>query len=177
MAGNINVVVISGNTTRDVELRRTQAGMPIASFGMAVNDRRRDPQTGEWSDYANFIDVSGFGERWEKLAQYIPKGTKLTVHGKLRYSSWQTNDGQKRSKVEVIAEDVELPPRSAQNGSQGGYQQQAGGYNPNGYGAPQNAPQQPQAGYQQPQQQYQQQAQPMPQQAPASSVYDEDIPF
>lgn len=165
MSSNINIVVISGNTTRDVELRRTQSGMPIASFGMAVNDRRKNAQTGEWEDMANWVDVVGFGERWEKLAGYITKGTKLTVRGKLRYSSWQAQDGSKRSKLDVVAEDVELPPRSAQGGAQGGYQQQGGGYNPSGYSAHQNAPQQPQ-GYQQ-----------APQQAPVSSVYEDDIPF
>lgn len=106
----VNVVVVSGNTTRDVDVRRTQSGMPIASFGIAVNERRKNSQTGEWEDVPNYFDVSAFGERWEKLAPYMPKGTKLTVKGKLRWSQWERN-GQKRSKVEIVAEDVELPPK------------------------------------------------------------------
>jgi single-strand DNA-binding protein len=122
-------VVIAGNTTRDVEVRRTQSGMPIASFGVAVNERRKNNQTGQWDDYANYFDVTAFGERWEKLAQYMPKGTKVTVQGRLRWSQWE-RDGQKRAKVEIIAEEVELPPKPRggyqqgyQNGNQGGYQQ------------------------------------------------------
>lgn len=109
----INSVVIAGNTTREAEVRRTQSGMPIVSFGVAVNDRRKNPQTGQWEDVPNYFDVVAFGERWEKLAQYMPKGAKVTVQGKLRWSQWE-RDGQKRSKVEIVAEDVELPPKPKQ---------------------------------------------------------------
>lgn len=117
---SINVVIVAGNTTRDVEVRRTQSGMPVVSFGIAVNERRKNNHTGEWDDVPNYFDVSAFGERWEKIAPFMPKGTKLTVKGKLRYSQWE-RDGQKRSKVDIVAEDVELPPRpKQQNGYQGG---------------------------------------------------------
>ena len=186
MPSNINRVIVSGNATRDPELRRTQSGMTILSFGIAVNDRRKNQQTGDWEDYANFIDVTMFGNRAESLGGIIRKGMHLVIEGKLRWSQWESN-GQKRSKIEVVADEVELPPRSQQNGYQGGYQQQGGGYSQNGYGAPQAAPQQPQNGYQQPsmqqgyyappiQQQPQQPQQQMSMSA-ASGVYDEDIPF
>lgn len=104
---SINRVIISGNLTRDAEERRTQSGMAIASFGVAVNERRKNNQTGEWEDYPNFVDCSMFGNRAEKLAPYLVKGTKVAIEGKLRYSQWE-RDGQKRSKLEVIADEIEL---------------------------------------------------------------------
>lgn len=108
----INAVILAGNLTRDVEVRRTQSGMPIVSFGIAVNKRRKDPQTGEWGDEPHFFDVVAFGDRWEKIANYMPKGTKVTVQGELRQSRWQDKQsGQNRSKVEVVAHEVELPPK------------------------------------------------------------------
>jgi single-strand DNA-binding protein len=117
----VNVVVLAGNTTRDFETRRTQSGMAVTSFGIAVNDRRKNPRSGEYENVPNFFDVVGFGDRWEKIAGYVPKGTKVTVSGKLRWSQWDDKNGNgKRSKVEVVAEEIELPPR----GSDGGARQQ-----------------------------------------------------
>ena len=103
---SINQVTISGNLGRDSELRKTQSGMAILSFTVAVNERRKNSQ-GEWSDYTNWIGVSMFGTRAEKLHDYLRKGTKVCVQGKLRYSEWE-RDGQKKSKVEVIADEIEL---------------------------------------------------------------------
>lgn len=108
---SINKAIISGNLTRDPELRRTQSGMAIMSFGVAVNDRRRNSQTGEWEDYANFIDCTMFGNRAESLADILAKGMKVAVEGKLRWSQWE-RDGQKRSKIEVVADEIELMSRS-----------------------------------------------------------------
>ncbi len=104
---SINRYVCTGNLTRDMELRRTQGGMTIGSFGIAVNDRRKNNQTGEWEDYANFFDVTMFGSRAESISSYLVKGKKVAIDGKLRWSQWE-RDGQKRSKVEIIADDVEL---------------------------------------------------------------------
>ena len=104
---SINVVNISGNLTRDSEIRRTTGGTAILGFGVAVNDRRKNQQTGEWEDYPNFIDCTMFGTRAEKLAGMLTKGTKVCILGKLRYMSWE-KDGQKHSKVDIIANDVEL---------------------------------------------------------------------
>ena len=100
---SINRVIISGNLTRDPELRQTQSGMPVMSMGVAVNDRRKNPQTGEWEDYPNFIDCTMFGQRAQSLANYLSKGTKVSIEGKLRWSQWE-RDGQKRSKIEVIVD-------------------------------------------------------------------------
>ena len=103
---SINVVVISGNLTRDPELRHTNSGTAILSFGVAVNDRMKD-RDGSWVDRPNFVDVTVFGARAEALSRYLSKGTKVALSGKLRYSSWE-RDGQKRSKLEVIAEEIEF---------------------------------------------------------------------
>ena len=107
MASNINRVVLSGNLTRDPEIRRTQSGMAIMSFGMAVNDRRKNSQTGEWEDHANFVDCTMFGTRAERLSDYLSKGSKVAIEGKLRYSAWE-RDGQKRSKLEVLVDELEF---------------------------------------------------------------------
>ena len=105
----VNVVVLAGNVTRDPELNTTAAGTHILRFGIAVNDRVKDA-SGEWHDKANFFDCVMFGNRAESLARFMRKGLKITVSGRLSYSQWE-KDGQKRSKVEVIANDVELPPK------------------------------------------------------------------
>lgn len=168
---SINRVNISGNLTRDPELRATQGGTSILTFGMAVNDRRRNPQSGEWEDYPNFVDVVVFGNRCDFLSKQLHKGKKVHVEGKLRYSSWE-KDGQKRSKLEVVMDDIdfELPPKSQQPPQ--GYPPQQQGYPPQQYATggyvQQPAISQPQ-GYQQPPQGY---AQPAPTpQAPQAPVY------
>ena len=86
---SINRVAISGNLSRDAELRTTQSGMSILDFGVAVNDRRKNQQTGEWEDCPNFVDCTVFGARAEKLQPYLTKGSKVALEGKLRYSSWE----------------------------------------------------------------------------------------
>jgi len=108
---SINRVIISGNLTRDPEVRSTASGTPVMQFGIAVNDRVKNSQTDEWEDRPNFIDCTMFGPRAEKIAQYLAKGAKATVEGKLRWSQWE-KDGQKRSKVEVIVEEIEFLSRS-----------------------------------------------------------------
>ena len=104
---SINRVAISGNLTRDAELRTTQSGMSILDFGVAVNDRRKNQRTGEWEDCPNFVDCTVFGARAEKLQPYLAKGSKVALEGKLRYSSWESND-QRRSKLSVIVDDLEF---------------------------------------------------------------------
>ena len=156
---SINRVTISGNLTRDPELRATAGGTQVLSFGIAVNDRRRNPQSGEWEDYPNFVDCTMFGTRAEAVSRYLSKGSKVAIEGKLRYSSWE-RDGQRRSKLEVIVDEIEFLSRGQQGGGQGGYGQPA--YGQGGYDAapmPAPAPQAPA---------------PVP---PAGDVFDEDIPF
>ena len=107
---SINRVNISGNLTRDPELRMTSGGTQVLSFGVAVNDRRRNPQSGEWEDYPNFVDCTMFGARAEAVSRYLSKGSKVAIEGKLRYSSWE-RDGQRRSKLEVIVDEIEFMSR------------------------------------------------------------------
>lgn len=108
---SINHVNISGNLTRDPELRSTAGGTNILSFGVAVNDRRKNPQTGKWENVPNFIDCIVFGQRAEALSRFISKGAKVSIDGKLHYSSWETKDGQRRSKLEVVVGDIEFLSR------------------------------------------------------------------
>lgn len=152
---SINKVMISGNLTRDAELRTTPGGTAILNFGVAVNDRRRNQQTGEWEDYANFVDCTMFGRRAEALAQYLNKGTKVAIEGRLHYSSWEDrNSGQRRSKLDVTVDELEF--MSSRNGG--------GSYDGGGssYGGGNAQPQRSQS---------------IPE-PPAPSAYnDEDIPF
>ena len=104
---SINLVCITGNLTRDPELRSTASGMPVLGFGVAVNDRRRNPQTQEWEDYPNFIDCTMFGSRAESVNNYISKGSKVAIQGKLRWTQWE-RDGERRSKIEVIVDQIEF---------------------------------------------------------------------
>ena len=79
-------------------------------FGVAVNERRRNAQTGEWEDYPNFVDCTLFGRRAEALERYLSKGSKVAIEGKLRWSQWES-DGQRRSKLEVVVDEIELMSR------------------------------------------------------------------
>lgn len=113
---SINRVNITGNLTRDPELRATAGGTQILSFGVAVNDRRRNQQTGEWEDVPNFVDCIVFGSRAEAVSRFISKGSKVAIEGKLRYSSWENKEGQRRSKLEVVVDEIEFLSRA--NGQQ-----------------------------------------------------------
>ena len=104
---SINHVIVSGNLTRDPEVRMTASGKPVMALGIAVNDRRRDPETGEWEDFPNFFNCTMFGTRGEHLSEILAKGDKIVIEGSLRYSQWE-RDGQKRSNVEIIIEDIEF---------------------------------------------------------------------
>ena len=115
---SINRVNISGNLTRDPELRQTASGTQVLSFGIAVNDRRKNNQTGEWEDYPNFVDCTMCGSRAEAVSRFLSKGSKVAIEGKLHYSSWE-RDGQKRSKLEVIVDELEFMSRNG-NGDNGG---------------------------------------------------------
>lgn len=113
---SINRVNITGNLTRDPELRATAGGTQILAFGVAVNDRRKNPQTGAWEDVPNFVDCIVFGQRAEAVSRFISKGSKVAIEGKLRYSSWETKDGDRRSKLEVIVDEIDFMSRA--NGQQ-----------------------------------------------------------
>ena len=173
----INRVNISGNLTREPELRVTQGGTAVLGFGVAVNDRRLNQQTQEWEDVPNFVDCTAFGNRANGLAKWLHKGTKVAIEGKLRWSQWESKDGSgKRSKVEVIVDDMELMFRSDNGGSATGNAGSAtgqSGYSPAPTYTPQNSYQAGtgyNAGGYSP-------AISTPTIDATSSIYDEDIPF
>jgi single-strand DNA-binding protein len=107
MAGDINRVTIVGRLTRDPELRHLPSGNPVLQLGVAVNGRQKD-ETGNWVDKPNFFDVKVFGNQAEMLAQHLSKGRRIGVDGRLDWSSWEAQDGSKRSKVEIVAQSVQF---------------------------------------------------------------------
>lgn len=120
---SINKVLITGNLTRDPELRETPSGFQVLNFGVAVNDRKKNQSTGQWEDYANFVDCTMFGNRAASVARFLAKGSKVAIEGKLRWSQWEAQDGSKRSKLEVIVDEIEFMT-SRDGGQQPQYQQQ-----------------------------------------------------
>ena len=103
---NGNTVELIGNITRDPELRFTPSGAAVASFGLAVNRRWRNQQTNEWDEQVSFFDVVCWRELAENVAESLTKGSRVIVTGRLEQRSWDTDQGEKRSKVEVIADEV-----------------------------------------------------------------------
>jgi single-strand DNA-binding protein len=125
MAGSINRVVIVGNLTRDPEMRVTPGGTSVCQLRIAVNERVKDQSTGEWGDRPNYFDVNVFGAQGERCGQWLARGRQVAVEGRLRWSEWE-RDGQKRQKVDIVADNVQfIGPREGGGGAP--QRQQAGG--------------------------------------------------
>ena len=121
MAGSINRVVIVGNLTRDPEMRSTPSGTSVCQLRVAVNDRVKDPNTGEWGDRANYFDVDVFGGQGERCAQWLSRGRQVAVEGRLRWREWETQEGQKRQAVSIGADNVQfIGPRDGRGPAVGG---------------------------------------------------------
>jgi len=103
---NGNMVELIGNITRDPELRFTPSGAAVANFGLAVNRRWRNQQTNEWEEQVSFFDIVCWRELAENVTESLTKGSRVMVSGRLDQRSWETQDGEKRSKVEVVADEV-----------------------------------------------------------------------
>jgi single-strand DNA-binding protein len=138
MATNSGVTIV-GNLTRDPELRFTPSGQATASFGVAVNRRWQNRQSQEWNEATSFFDVVCWAELAENAAQSLTRGTRVIVSGRLDQRSWENQDGEKRSKIEIVADEVapslryataqiSRNERRSPDGSSGG------GYNSNGGG-------------------------------------------
>ena len=121
-ASNVNVVVITGNLTRDPELRTTPGGTPVCKMRVAVNSRRKDGSSGEWVDKPNYFDVTVWGKQGENVANYCSKGRAIAIDGRLEWREWEASDGSgKRQAVEIIANSVQfLGSRSDNPGGGGG---------------------------------------------------------
>jgi single-strand DNA-binding protein len=107
MAGDINRVTLVGRLTRDPELRHLPSGAPVLEMGVAVNGRQQD-DSGNWVDKPNFFDVKVYGNQAEHLSQYLSKGRRIGIDGRLDWRSWEAQDGTKRSKVDVVAQTVQF---------------------------------------------------------------------
>ncbi|HWO15515.1 MAG TPA: single-stranded DNA-binding protein [Solirubrobacterales bacterium] len=123
-ASNVNVVVITGNLTRDPELRHTPGGTAVCDLRVAVNSSRKNAQ-GDWEDKPNFFDVAVWGGQGENCANYLSKGRPVAIEGRLDWREWEARDGSKRQAVQIIAKSVQF--LGSRDGSGGG-----GGGNGNG---------------------------------------------
>ena len=104
---SFNRVILMGNLTRDVELKYLQSGMAVTEVGLAVNDRRRT-QSGEFVEETTFVDVTIWGRQAEVVSEYLGKGSPILIEGRLKLDSWENNEGQKRSKVRVVCERMQM---------------------------------------------------------------------
>lgn len=128
-----NSVFLVGNITRDPELRYTPSGQANASFGLAVNRRWQNRQTNEWEEATSFFDIVCWREMAEHAAESLGRGSRVMVSGRLEQRSWETQDGDKRSKVEVVADEVGPSLRWATAQVTKSQRDNAGGSNGGGY--------------------------------------------
>ena len=125
-ATNINRVVLTGNLTRDPELRSTASGLSVCSLRIASNTRRKNQSTGEWEDKPNFFDVTVWGAQGENCARFLAKGRPVAIDGRLEWREWESPEGNKRQAVDIIADAVQfLGSREDTSGGGGG-----GGFTP-----------------------------------------------
>jgi single-strand DNA-binding protein len=116
---SINRVVLVGRLTADPEMRAVPSGMSVLKMRLAFNDRRKNAQTGDWDEHANYIDVTMFGTRAEGVSRVVTKGMRIGVDGKLRWREWESQTGEKRSALEVIADDIEFLDSRGEGGGGG----------------------------------------------------------
>lgn len=128
MAADINSVVLVGRLTRDAELKYTNSGLPISKLGLAVTRKRK--KDGQWTEEANFFDILLWGKIAEVLQPYLVKGKQIAVQGELSQNRWE-QDGQSRSRVEIVANSIQL--LGSKMGTQG-----TGTQNQNTYSPPEN---------------------------------------
>lgn len=119
---SVNIVMLMGNLTRDVEMRFTPSGMAVAKIGLATNRKFRDTKTNELREEVTFVDITAFGKTAELCGQYLSKGRSVFIEGRLKFDQWDDKQtGQKRSKLAVVAERVQfMPSGGGQGGGQGG---------------------------------------------------------
>jgi single-strand DNA-binding protein len=119
---NINRVIITGNLTRDPELRSTGSGTSVCGLRVAVNTRRKDNASGEWVDKPNYFDVTVWGAQGENCARFLAKGRPVAVDGRLEWREWQDKDGNKRQSIDIIADSVQFLGSREEGGAGNGFQ-------------------------------------------------------
>ncbi|MFT7620420.1 MAG: single-strand DNA-binding protein [Planctomycetota bacterium] len=117
---NLNKVMLMGNLTRDPEMRYLPSGRPVCEIGLAVNRRWTDRQSGEKKEQTCFVDCSSFGPQAETIAKFMQKGKPIFIEGRLDFQSWETQDGQKRSKLKVVIENFQFLGGRQEGGNAGG---------------------------------------------------------
>lgn len=122
---SFNRVILIGNLTRDIELRYLASGMAVTDIGLAVNDRRKGAN-GEWVEETSFVDVTVWGRTAEVMSEYLSKGSPVFIEGRLKQDTWEAQDGQKRSKLKVVCERMQLIGGKGQGGPEGGGSRPAG---------------------------------------------------
>jgi single-strand DNA-binding protein len=121
-ATNINRVVLTGNLTRDPELRSLQSGTSVCSLRVACNTRRKNNTTGEWEDKPNYFDVTVWGAQGENCARFLSKGRPIAIDGRLEWREWQDREGNNRQSIDIIADSVQfLGSRDDVQGGGGGF--------------------------------------------------------
>jgi single-strand DNA-binding protein len=116
---SFNRVILMGNLTRDVEVRYLQSGMAVCDIGLAVNDRRKNQQTGEWVEEVTFVDITLWGRTAEVAGEYLSKGSPVMIEGRLKLDQWE-KEGQKHSKLKVVGERMQMVGAKGGGGSGGG---------------------------------------------------------
>ncbi|HEX4866516.1 MAG TPA: single-stranded DNA-binding protein [Acidimicrobiales bacterium] len=136
MARNINTITVSGNVTRDPELRFTPSGQGVCSFSVAVNRSWQNRQTQEWEEQTSFFDVKAWGQLGQNISDTLSKGARVVVSGRLEQRSWETEQGEKRYAFEIVADDVavsllyataEISKNERREGEGGGFSGGGGG--------------------------------------------------
>jgi len=130
---SVNLVVLLGNVTRDIEVKFLQSGMAVCDIGLAVNNRRKNAN-GEWIEEPCFVDCTAFGKTAECAGNYLAKGRQVHITGHLVFQQWESQDGQKRSKLKVIVDNLTLVGGKP-DGQQGGGQGNGGSRQPRGNSA------------------------------------------
>ena len=120
-ATNINRVVLTGNLTRDPELRSTASGMSVCSLRIASNTRRKDNSTGDWTDKPNYFDVTVWGAQGENCARFLAKGRPVALDGRLEWREWQDQQGNNRQSVEIVADSVQFLGGGREESGGGGF--------------------------------------------------------
>ena len=127
-ATNINRVILTGNLTRDPELRSTSSGLSVCSLRIACNTRRKNNSTGEWEDKPNYFDVTVWGAQGENCARFLSKGRPVALDGRLEWREWQDKEGNNRQSVEIIADTVQFLGSRDGGGSGGNGNANGGGF-------------------------------------------------